>query len=129
MFLNNSNWLDYALNNYDTDLNLKCEIYDDLRVINNIKKNITLYNNGDDNQIRSIINGIIVLVNVFGVQCSFNLLMYKLDKEFHSIIKTCYYYLRYIRNDLKDIQIVVENCDVINIEIDKTLLQKLYTLI
>ena len=88
MFLNNSNWLDYALENYDTNLNLKCEIYDDLRVINSIKKNITTYIDGDDSQIRALINGIIILVNVFGVKCSFNLLLFKLPHEFHSIIKT-----------------------------------------
>ncbi len=128
MFLNNSNWLDYALSNYDTNLNLKCEIYDDLKIISNIKKSINLYNNGDINQVRTFINGIIILVNVFGVPCTFNLLMYKLDKEYHSIVKTCFYYLHYIDSKLNNIEIVVEE-NIEDVEINKTLLQQLYTIL
>lgn len=129
MILNNSNWLDYALENYNTELNLKCEIYDDLKSINIIKRSINLYNsNNDDNlQLRIILNNILVLVNVFGVSCSFNILLYKLNKEYFSVIKTFYYFLRLIDNEIKNIKILIDY-DLNNIEIDRNIYQKLLSL-
>ena len=128
MFLNNSNWLDYALDNYNTELNLKCEIYDDLKSINTIKKSVTLCNEqNSDLHVRILINNILVLVNVFGVECSFNLLLFKIDKEFYSIIKTCYYYLRLINNELDNVKILVDE-NIKDIELDRNVLQKLYSL-
>lgn len=121
--LNNSNWLDYAIKNYDTELNLKCEVYDDIKLINGIKKHLLLYINGDSKQIRLIINNILILTNVFGVECAFNLLLFKLDEEFYSIIKTCFYYLRLIDIKLKKINLFIENKEsILNQNIDKNTL-------
>lgn len=129
MILNNSNWLDYALENYNTELNLKCEIYDDLKSINIIKKSINLYNsnNNDNLQLRIILNHILILVNVFGVSCSLNLLLYKLSKEYFSIIKTFYYFLHLINKETSNIEILVDY-DLNNIELDRNIYQKLLSL-
>lgn len=121
--LNNSNWLDYAIKNYDTNLNLKCEVYDDIKLINNIKKHLLLYIDGDTNQVRIIINNILILTNVFGVECAFNLLLFKLENKFYSIIKTCFYYLRLVDKKLEKIHLFIENKeDILDKEIDKNIL-------
>ncbi len=129
MILDNSNWIKYALSVYDINNNLEDEIYDDLKQIQNLKKYLNFYIKGNSKFIRHIINTIIILNNSFTVQGAFNLILFKLNPSYHSIIKTCYCYLKLIDINGDDIKLLVNGLNIKNIEIDNDFLKNLYTYI
>lgn len=124
--LNNENWLDYAISLYDTNNNLDYEIYDDLAHIQNLKKYLNFYLRGNYKFIRQIINTIIILNNNFTVSGAFNLIVFKLDKIYYPMIKTCYCYLRLIDINCEDIEIKSKYKEIMqNTEIDNNFLKLL----
>lgn len=125
--LNNENWLDYAISLYDTSNNLRYEIYDDLKQIQNLKKYFNFYLKGNYKFIRQIINTIIILNNNFTVAGAFNLIIFKLDSLYYPLVKTCYCYLKLIDINAEDIKIKSQYRNIIyNTEIDNNLLKLLH---
>lgn len=126
MILNNSNWIEYAISIYDINNNLEDEIYDDLKQIQNLKKYLNFYIKGNSKFIRHIINTIIILNNSFTVKGAFNLILFKLDSTYYSIIKTCYCYLKLIDINGDGIKLLNNKVNIKDIEIDNQFLKKLY---
>ena len=62
---------------------------------------------------RLIINHLIVLQNVFGTEATVTLLLYKIEREYHSLLKTFLTYLNYI--DDKDLKHIKTNKKVLGI--------------
>lgn len=98
--LNEDNWMMYASKYYK---NIQCtsveEFYDDLQRFKYLKRLLKRYFNNDDLQERLILNHIIVLNNVFGIEESNKMLFYKIDKDHWHILKTFLVYLNYITED------------------------------
>lgn len=97
--LNDDNFEEYAVNNYR---NPNCisvlEFLDDLKKIKYIKRLINKYQEKDDLKDRLILNHIIFLSNVFGVEATVNMLRFKMDDDV-SILNAFFVYLNYVDID------------------------------
>ena len=95
----------FAMKHYD---NPSCvdnkEFLDDMKRFKYLKRLFRKYDTSKVLKIRLILNHIIVLANVFGVDASSTLLFFKIDRKHWSILKTFLVYLNYMpENDMKDI--------------------------
>ena len=99
--LNDDNWMMYASKCYR---NVQCtsveEFYDDLQRFKYLKRLFKRYLNNDDLQERLILNHIIVLNNVFGIEETNKMLFYKIDKDQWPILKTFLVYLNFLSEDV-----------------------------
>jgi hypothetical protein len=95
----------FAIKHYD---NPSCvdrkEFLDDMKRFKYLKRLFRKYDTSDVLKVRLILNHIIVLANVFGVDASTTLLFFKIEKKHWSTLKTFLVYLNYMpENDMKDI--------------------------
>ena len=103
--LTDNNFMLYAAKHYD---NPQCmdidEFHDDLKRINYIKKLLNKYRTTGDLKERLILNHIIILHNVFGIDAAKVMLLHKIDRRHWYIIKPFLVYLNYIKDtELTDI--------------------------
>ena len=100
--LNEENFLLYAANNYK---NPNCvdveEFYDDLNRFKYIKRLLGRYYNDDDLQERLIMNHIVILYNVFGIEAATKMLWYKIYEKYWPVLKPILIYLNYIKDNEK----------------------------
>ena len=96
--LNDDNFDEYAVSNY---LNPNCisvlEFLDDLKIIKYIKRLINKYVDKDELKQRLILNHIISLSNVFGVEAAVNMLKFKINLDHHDVLNAFLVYLEYIK--------------------------------
>lgn len=97
--INDDNFEEYAVNNYR---NPNCisvlEFLDDLKKIKYIKRLINKYQDKDELRDRLILNHIIFLSNVFGVEATVTMLRFKIDKELIPILNSFFVYLNYVED-------------------------------
>lgn len=95
--LNEENFTLFAIRHYD---NPQCtsteEFYEDIRRFRYLKRLLKRYLKSGELRERLILNHLIVLSNLFGVDNTLKMLEFKLEKEFWPILKTCLLYLGYI---------------------------------
>ena len=103
--LNDDTFNTYAVKNYR---NPNCvsilEFLHDLKTIKYIKRLINKYYVHHDLKERLILNHIISLSNVFGVEATVNMLYYKIDTGQHDILNAFLVFLKYV--DPEDIDIL-----------------------
>jgi hypothetical protein len=103
--LNNDNFDEYAVSNY---INPNCvsvlEFLDDLKIIKYIKRLINKYADKRELKERLILNHIISLSNVFGVEATVKMLMFRIDKTHHHILSAFFVYLDYI--ELENVEVL-----------------------
>ena len=97
----------FAMKHYD---NTSCvdeqEFLDDMKRFKYLKRLFRKYDTSKDLKMRLIINHIIVLANVFGVDAATTLLFFKIERNHWSILKAFLVFLQYMpENDLIDVQI------------------------
>jgi len=91
------NWLLFAQQNCDNPtLETEIEFYDDIKRFKYLKRLFRKYDITGEIKIRLILNHLIVLQNVFGAEVAITLLLYKIDKKYWSVLKTCLNYLEYL---------------------------------
>jgi|TARA_B100000287_G_C20656086_1_gene788580 hypothetical protein len=91
------NWLMFALKNYENPtLEKEAEFYDDLKRFKYLKRLFRKYKMTGDIKVRLVINHIIILTNVFTVEAAITLLLFKIDREYWSILKPVLEYLSYL---------------------------------
>jgi len=99
--LTEKNYIMYAMKQY---ANPQCvdidEFYEDLKRINYIKRLFAKYKRTNSLRERLILNHIIILYNVFPIQDISNILFFKIDREYWSILKTFLVYLNYMPEEL-----------------------------
>lgn len=107
--LTEENFIMYAVKNYD---NPSCkgmdEFYDDLKRFKYIKRLLRKHNVGKELKERLILNHIIVLGNLFGVEATTKMLFFKLEQKFWPQVKTFLVFLNYMPMKVivsKDIEI------------------------
>jgi len=109
------NWLFYAIKNYNVpNLDTEQEFYEDIKRFKYLKRLFRKYKTTGELKTRLILNHIIVLSNVFGNEASATLLLFKIEREYWSLLKTFLNYLNIIRHD-----------ELPNVKINKTLLSNL----
>ena len=97
----------FAIKHYD---NTHCvdeqEFLDDMKRFKYLKRLFRKYDTTKELKSRLIINHIIVLANVFGVDAATTLLFFKIDRKHWALLKTILVYLHYMpENDMTDIRI------------------------
>ena len=101
------NWLLYAQQNYDNPtLEKDKEFYDDIKRFKYLKSLFRRYKLIGEIKVRLIVNHIIVLQNVFGVEAACILLLYKIDEQYWPILKTVLKHLDYLYpHELNEVEI------------------------
>ena len=69
---------------------------EDIRRFRYLKRLLRRYYNSGELRERLILNHLIILNNVFGVENAIRMLQYKIDDEYWPVVKTCLLYLGYI---------------------------------
>jgi hypothetical protein len=94
--LNSDNFLLYAMKAYERPNAIQSEFDEDLKRLKYVKRLIKRYRSTGDLKERLILNHIIILANVFGVEPTVRMLFYKLDEEDYSVLKTFLLFLEYM---------------------------------
>ncbi len=108
------NWLLFAQHHYDNPtLQKEQEFYDDIKRFKYLKRLFRKYKVTKNIKIRLVLNHVIVLANVFGVEAACILLLYKVEKIYWPYLKSVLVYLDYLYpHELNDVK-TDENIDVI----------------
>ena len=98
--LNEENFVLFAARNYYSPRCIDAEeFYEDLKRFKYIKRLITRYNDNGNPPVNLLLNHLIVIFNVFGVDAGLRMLEFKIQSEDDwSIIKPFLIYLRHIEN-------------------------------
>ena len=99
------NWLLFAQHNYDNPtLEKEEEFYEDLKRFKYLKRLFRKYKTTGEVKIRLIINHFVVLQNVFSADVAITLLLFKIDREYWSVLKTVLNYLNLLyQHELGDV--------------------------
>ena len=82
------------------------EFDDDMNRFKYLKRLFRKYDTSKEFKSRLIINHIIILANVFGIEAATTLLFFKVDKQHWSILKTVLIFLNYMpENEMVDLDI------------------------
>jgi len=99
--LSKDNFELFAAQNYE---NLQAtevdEFRDDLNRFKYLKRLLRRYSSSGDLQERLILNHIIVIYNVFGIEAANKMLCFKTDEEHYSVIKPFLIFLHYLPEDV-----------------------------
>ena len=100
------NWLLFAQHHYDNPtLQKEQEFYDDIKRFKYLKRLFRKYKSTKNIKIRLVLNHVIVLANVFGVEAACVLLLYKVEKMYWSYLKSVLVYLDYLYpHELNDVK-------------------------
>ena len=99
--LNDGNFLIYAAKFYDRPHILQSEFEDDLKRIKYVKRLLRKYRQTGEFKERLVLNHVIILGNVFGVEATVNMLFFKVDEEDYPLLKTILIFLNYLPKHLK----------------------------
>ena len=98
--ITSDNVMMFAIKCYD---NPQCEgekeFYDDMKKFKYIKRLLRKYNDNGILKERLLLNHIIVLNNLFGPEACVTLLLFKIQKEYWSTLKSFLLFLNMIRED------------------------------
>ena len=101
--LSDDNFLIYAMKAYDRPNCIMSEFEEDLSRIKYVKRLIKRYKTTGELKERLILNHIIILSNVFGVEPSVRMLFFKLDKEDYDVLKTFLLFLNFMPRHINGI--------------------------
>ena len=100
----------FAIKHYDNPQAVgEKEFYDDMKRFKYLKRLFRKYetSKGKELKERLVINHIIILANVFGVDAATTLLFFKIERNHWPLLKTFLIYLGYMpENDLVDVPII-----------------------
>ena len=97
----------FAKRHYDnpSDVNSQ-EFDDDMKRFKYLKRLFRKFDTTKELKSRLIINHIIVLANVFGIDAATTLLFFKIDRQHWSLLKTFLVFLHYMpENDMTDVRL------------------------
>jgi hypothetical protein len=112
--LNNDNFVLFASRHYNnnqcTDIE---EFYEDLQRFKYLKRLFSRYEQGDLQE-RLILNHLIVVYNVFGIEAANKMVFYKIEEKHYSALNPFLIYLNYIKEN-----------DYIDVPLDQNIVDKL----
>ena len=98
--LNEKNVMLYAAKHYNNPKFSDIEdFHEDLKRFKYIKRLLNRYIETDELPERLILNHLIVIFNVFGIEAALNILELKLEEKHWPVVKPFLIFLRYIKND------------------------------
>ena len=97
----------FAKRHYDNPADVNSQEFDDdMKRFKYLKRLFRKYDTSKDFKARLIVNHIIILGNVFGIDASTTLLFFKIDKQHWSILKTILIFLNYMPDgELIDVEV------------------------
>ena len=97
----------FAMKHYDNPSCVdEAEFLDDMKRFRYLKRLFRKYDTSGELKLRLIINHIIILSNVFGVDATTTLLFFKIEKNHWSVLKTFLVYLHFMpEHDLVELLI------------------------
>jgi len=111
--LTDENYLLYAIKAYDKPECIMSELNQDLKRFNYLKRLFFRYRKKNDLKERLILNHLVVLYNVFGVEPTTRLLFFTMNKNDYSSLKTFLLFLNYMPN----VVIGIKNKNILSSEI------------
>lgn len=112
--INKDNWILFAAQHYDgTGQTLK-DFHDDLKRFKYINKLFFRLRNGDNVNIKLILNHLIIVTNLFGPEVGTTLLFFRIKPKYWSELKTFMFFLG-----------MIEDQDFYNIEISEGIIKKI----
>lgn len=102
--LTSENILLYAMKAYDRPNMLMSEFKEDMKRFNYLKRLLKRYRKDGEMRERLVINHLVVLYNVFGVEVATRMLFFKMSKEDFSALKTFLLFLNYMPNVVRGIR-------------------------
>ena len=102
--LTEDNFLLYAIKAFDSPSCVLSEFEEEMNRIQYIKRLFTKYYNGSELKDRLIINHLMVLYNVFGVEAATRILFYKLEEKDYSVLKTFLVFLNFMPGRVKGVR-------------------------
>jgi hypothetical protein len=111
------NFLIFAMKAYDKPNCIMSEFEEDLKRIKYVKRLIKRYRVTGELKERLILNHLIILANVFGVDSSVKMLFYKLDRDDYDILKTFLLFLNYMPKLILGINGININSSDISVDI------------
>ena len=120
------NFMIYAMKSFDKPNCIMSEFEEDLKRIKYVKRLIRRYRVTGEMKERLILNHLIVLSNVFGIESSVKMLFYKLDREDYDILKTFLIFLNFMPKVISGIRGI--NIHSADISIDFFVAKKLRTI-
>lgn len=102
--LTSENILLYAVKAYDKPNCIMSEFKEDMKRFNYLKRLFRRYRKDGEVKDRLIINHLVVLYNVFGVEVTTRILFYKMSKDDFSALKTYLLFLNYMPNVVRGIK-------------------------
>jgi hypothetical protein len=104
--LDKNNFILYAMKMYN---NSNCisveEFYEDLNRVKYIKRLLGKFDIKGQLRERLLLNHMIILGNVFSVEGCCRILFYKIDKKYHSSLKTFLHYLQYLPHKIPEVNL------------------------
>jgi hypothetical protein len=94
--LTSENFLLYAVKAYDKPNCIMSEFKEDMKRFNYLKRLFRRYRKMNDLRERLVINHLVVVYNVFGVEVATRMLFYKMSKDDYSALKTYLIFLNYM---------------------------------
>lgn len=102
--LNDENVLMYAIKCYDRPGCLQSEFESDYKRFKYIKRLVNKYRNTGEIKERLILNHLIILGNVFGIEATVRILFFKLPEVDYKTIKTFLIFLNYMPKQIVGIK-------------------------
>lgn len=102
--LNDGNFMLYAAKAYDKPNAVMSEFEEDLNRILYLKKLLTKYYSSGILKDKLIMNHLIVLYNVFGIEVASRLIFFKLDDKDYEVIKPFLIFLNYLPKEIRGIR-------------------------
>jgi DUF2075 family protein len=102
--LSSENVMLYAIKAYDRPDCIMSEFKEDMKRFNYLKRLFCRYRKTGEVRERLIINHLVIIYNVFGVDVSTRMLFYKIHREDHSTLKTYLLFLNYMPEVIRGIR-------------------------
>jgi hypothetical protein len=102
--LNNDNIMIYAMKVYDKPNCIMSEFKEDMKRFNYLKRLFRRYSKVGEMRERLVLNHLVVLYNVFGVEAATRLLFFKMAKSDYSALKTYLLFLSCMPDVVKGIK-------------------------
>jgi hypothetical protein len=126
--LNDDSFMIFAMKTYDKPHCVMSEFEEDLKRIKYIKRLIKRYKVWGEDELkeRLILNHIIVLSNVFGIESTVKMLFFKFDTEDYPILKAFLIFLNFMPVQVKGIK--GANINSVDVPVDVFILTRLRTI-
>ena len=111
------NFIIYAMKSYDKPNCIMSEFKEDLKRLKYVKRLIRRYRSTGELRERLILNHLIILGNVFGVESSVKMLFYRLDRNDFDILKTFLLFLNFMPKLILGIRNININSSDISVDI------------